>query len=301
MYAPLPLTLRQLQYVVAIADTGSFRAAAERCHVALPSVSAQVAAMEEALGVVLFERGPRFVRPTPAGEVFAARGRRLLRDAHDLADFARRHKDPLSGPIRLGIIPTVAPYLLPALTTALSRARTDAAPRWREDRTATLVRLVDDGELDAIVLAEDPALGHLDRLPLGHDPFVLCLPRNHRLAGGTTPVELADVADTPFLLLDEGHCLRDQALTWCSRTGARESDFRATSLPTLVQMVAGGAGLTLLPQSAVPSEARRGDVALRPIAPPTPSRELVLAWRRASVVAEAMGELGELFARAVRG
>lgn len=295
MYAPLPLTLRQLQYVVAIAETGSFRAAAERCRVAQPSLSAQVAALEDALGAPLFERGPRRVRTTPAGEAVVSRGRDLLRAATDLADVAVRHADPLAGPLRLGIIPTVAPYLLPALTAAIQRSRPATQPRWREDRTATLVQLVDDGELDAIVLADDPALVHLARLPLSEDPFVLCLPRGHRLAARTGPVELSEVADTPFLLLDEGHCLRDQALAWCGRTGARESDFRATSLQTLVQMVAGGAGLTLLPRMAVQTEGRRGDVALLDIGAPTPGRSIVLAWRRGSVVAPAMPVLAAVF------
>jgi LysR family hydrogen peroxide-inducible transcriptional activator len=298
--APLPVTLRQLQYLVAVADLRSFRKAAEACHVAQPSLSAQVAEAEGALGVRLFERDRRGVLPTRAGEALLARIRRVLVEAGDLAEAARRHADPRAGTLRLGVLPTIAPYLLPAAVPALRGALPRLALRWEEDRTAPLVGRVEAGELQGAVLADHADLGGLDTAPLGADPFVLAAPRGHPLARGAGPVRPADLRGAEVLLLDDGHCLRDQALEVCGRARARELDFRATSLGTLVQMVAGGAGVTLLPALAAAAEAARADLVLRPFADPAPSRALVLGWRRGSASAPALREVAEVLARAVR-
>lgn len=299
MSLPLPFSLRQLQYAVAIADSGSFRRAAELCHVAQPSLSAQIAILEEALGVVLFERGRAGARTTTAGEAVLARARILLRDAADLGEEARRASDTLAGTLRIGVIPTVAPYLLPVIARALRAELPSLAARWREDKTEVLVRALREGSLDAAVLAAEAELGELATLFLASDPFVLALPPDHPLAQRPGPVATAALADSTVLLLDEGHCLRAQSLPFCARGGLRESEFRATSLPTLVQMVAAGAGVTLLPRSSLATEARRSDVALRALID-APSRTLVLAWRRGSVVAGAMRRLGEVIAPAAR-
>lgn len=299
MSPPLPFSLRQLQYAVAIADAGSFRKAAEACHVAQPSLSAQIATLEEALGVVLFERGRGGVRVSAPGEAVLVRARSLLRDAADLGEEARRVSDPLAGTLRIGVIPTVAPYLLPALAPALRGALPSLAVRWREDKTELLVRALRDGSLDAAILAEEGEIAGLSTTLLAVDRFVLVLPPEHPLAQRPGPVSAALLADSVVLLLDEGHCLRAQALPFCSRSGLREGEFRATSLPTLVAMVAAGAGVTLLPQSSLATEARRSDVALRALID-APSRTLVLAWRPGSVVADAMRRLAEVMAPAVR-
>ncbi|GDX82336.1 LysR family transcriptional regulator [Deltaproteobacteria bacterium] len=299
MSPPLPFSLRQLQYAVAVADLGSFRRAAEACHVAQPSLSAQIATLEEALGVVLFERGRSGVRVTAAGTAVLVRARSLLRDAADLGDEARRASDPLAGTLRIGVIPTLAPYLLPALAPALRAALPALSVRWREDKTEVLVRELREGGLDAAILAEEAEITGLSTTLLAVDGFVLALPPDHPLAQRPGPVAIGALAEATVLLLDEGHCLRAQALPFCSRGGLREGEFRATSLPTLVAMVAAGAGVTLLPRSSLATEARRSDVALRTLID-APSRTLVLVWRPGSVVAEAMARLGEVMAPAAR-
>ncbi|WP_248353750.1 LysR substrate-binding domain-containing protein [Anaeromyxobacter oryzae] len=298
--APHPVTLRQLQYLAAIADLRSFRRAAEACHVSQPSLSAQVAEAERALGVRLFERDRRGVLVTRAGEALLDRIRRVLVEADDLVEAARRHADPRAGTLRLGILPTIGPYLLPAAVPALRAALPRLAVRWDEDRTAALVRKVEAGELDGAVLAAEADLDGLETAVLGEDPFLVAVPPDHPLARGEAPVRSAELRGTDVLLLDDGHCLRAQALDVCAAARARELDFRATSLSTLVQMVAGGAGLTLLPALAAGTEAPRSGLVLRPFAPPAPARTLVLAWRRRSAAEPTLREVAEVVARAAR-
>jgi LysR family hydrogen peroxide-inducible transcriptional activator len=298
--APHPVTLRQLQYLLAVADLRSFRRAAEACHVSQPSLSAQLAEAERALGVRVFERDRRGVLLTRAGEPLLERIRRVLVEADDLVEAARRLADPRAGTLRLGVLPTIAPYLLPAAVPPLRAALPRLAVRWEEDRTAALVRAVETGALDGAVLAAEAELGGLETLPLGEDPFLLAAPREHPLARGAGPVRLADLRGAEVLLLEDGHCLRAQALEVCGAARARELDFRATSLPTLVQMVAGGAGVTLLPALAAATEAGRADLALRPFAAPVPSRTLAVAWRRRSAAEPALRDVAEVVARAVR-
>jgi LysR family hydrogen peroxide-inducible transcriptional activator len=280
--APHPLTLRQLQYAVAVADESSFGRAAARCRVAQPSLSAQIAQLEEALGVRLFERDRRSaVRTTAAGAELVERARRVLVEADELVDGARRHADPLAGGrLRLGVIPTVAPYLLPELAPALRRAFPRLAIAWTEERTAGLVQAVERGELDAALVALEADLGGLAHEPIAADPFVLATQRGHPLARRHGPVRPAELDGARVLLLDEGHCLRGQALAICQRARADELAFRATSLATLAQMVAAGEGVTFLPASAVAIEARRARLAVRPFAEPAPARTLALAFRR---------------------
>jgi LysR family hydrogen peroxide-inducible transcriptional activator len=291
--APLPFTIRQLQYVIAVAEEVSFRRAAERCRVAQPSLSAQVAQVEEALGVRLFERGRRGVQLTRAGEDLVARAQRVLVEARDLAEQARRHLDPLAGRLRLGIIPTVGPYLLPTLAPVARRKFPQLKIAWLEDRTAALVAAVTRGELDAAILAAESDLDGLETATLRRDQFVLAAARKDPIAAGRAPLTLRDLSGAHVLLLDEGHCLRDQALALCHRARAEELELRATSLATLAQMVAAGEGVTLLPEMAVEVEARRAGLAVRPFAEPAPGRTIVLAWRRGSALAEALRRLAE--------
>jgi LysR family hydrogen peroxide-inducible transcriptional activator len=290
---PHAFTLRQLQYAVAVADAASFRGAAQRCRVSQPALSAQVAQLEGALGVALFERTTRKVWPTGAGRELLARARAVLREADDLATLARRAADPLAGPLRLGVIPTIAPYLLPALGRALGRALPRLLPLWVEDKTAALVAAVESGDLDAALLAAEADLGALTYEALAVDPFVLAAARRHPLGRATGAARLSDLEGQPVLLLDDGHCLRDQALSVCGRAHAEELAFRATSLPTLVQLAARGLGVTLLPSLAVATEARRAGLRVRRFVDPAPGRTLALAWRRSSPLDAALRRLAE--------
>jgi LysR family transcriptional regulator, hydrogen peroxide-inducible genes activator len=291
--APHAASLRQLQYAVAVADTRSFRRAAQQCGVAQPSLSAQLAQLERALGVRLFERDRRRVLVTAAGADLIERARRVLIDADDLVDAARRLGDPLAGTLAIGVIPTVSPYLLPAASPAIRRAHPGLTVRWLEDKTENLARDLHAGRLDAALLALEADLGGpLQREVIGRDPFVLATPRAHPLAKRSRPATLSDLRGAHLLLLDDGHCLRDQALAVCAGARTEELAFRATSLPTLAQMVSSGAGITLLPRMAVATEARRADLVVRPLADERAFRTLALVWRPTSPFGPALRKLG---------
>ena len=291
------LSLRQLQYVVAIADTLGFRKAAERCHVSQPSLSAQVAELEETLGVKLFERDRRRVLVTTAGADLVARARRVLSEAGDLVEAAVRLGDPLAGPLRLGVIPTIAPYLLPEAVPAVLARFPRIKLLFREDKTEVLVASLEEGKLDAAVLALEADIGELAHAVIADDPFVLAAPKKHALARKRT-IAAADLEDETVLLLDDGHCLRGQALSYCASARANEASFRATSLSTLAQMVSSGVGVTLLPSLSVPIENRRGQLAIRPVKAPGPSRTVALVWRRSSPMVKALKELAAVLRKA---
>lgn len=280
-------TLRQLQYAIAVAETLSFRKAAERCHVSQPSLSAQIGELETAIGVALFERDRRHVLVTRAGQELIDRARRAVIEADDLAEAARRFRDPLAGLLTIGVIPTISPYLLPRLTPRFRAEYRNLQVHWIEDKTDVLVRSLSAGTIDAALLAQEAELGDVEQEVIARDPFVLVAPRDHPLADRAT-ASAAALRDQPVLLLDEGHCFRAQALAVCATANARELEFRATSLPTLVQMVAGGAGVTLLPQLAVRTEVRRGRLRVRPFAKPAPYRTIVLIWRKRSPLGAAL-------------
>lgn len=287
-------SLRQLQYALAVAELRNFRRAAEACAVAQPSLSAQVAALETALGVTLFERGRGGVLPTSAGQALLPRMAWMLREAGELQGAAASLRDPLAGAMRLGVIPTLGAYLLPALAPGLVSAFPRLQARWVEDRTAHLVAALQAGQLEGAFLALEADLGDLETLELGRDPFVVALPRLHPLAKGRGPLDMEALQGHPLLLLEEGHCLRAQALEACSRARVEELGFRATSLPTLMQMVASGAGLTLLPRLAATTESARAQVVLRKLAKPEPFRTLALVWRRGSHAEAALRRIGKV-------
>ena len=286
-----PLTLRQLQYAVAVAETRNFRRAAERCAVSQPALSAQLAALEETLGARLFERGRSGVLITVAGEDLVARARRVLLEVSDLAAAAARHRDPLAGTLRIGVIPTIGPYVLPLVAPRLRAAFPHASFVWVEDKTDVLLDRLARGELDAALLARVAGVEAFALVEVGVDRFVLALPPGHELARGKAPVKPSDLAGEAVLLLDDGHCFRDQALAYCAGAGAQELGYRATSLPTLVQMVAGGAGVTLLPEIAVETERAHADLAIRTFAPREPARTVVLAWRASSPLGDALAQV----------
>ena len=298
---PHAFTLRQLQYAVAVADALSFRRAAQACHVSQPSLSAQLAQLESALDVRLFERDRRRVLPTTAGRALIDRARALLLQADDLQAAARSFVDPLAGTLRVGVIPTVSPYLLPELTAPLHRAFKQLHLAWVEDKTETLVAALDAGRLDAALLALEADIGDVEREVLAVDRFVLVAPPEHPLARASTPVALRELEDSDLLLLDDGHCFRQQALEICARGKAHELEFRATSLSTLVQMVAGGAGVTLLPALAVPTEVKRARLKVRELTAPQAQRTIALVWRRRSPLAASLKQLAGVMREAWPG
>ncbi len=274
------VTLRQLRYLVAVADTLHFGRAAERCHVSQPSLSAQIQQLEDALGVQLVERTQRRVLLTPAGRDAVARARRILGEMSDLAAAVRSAAAPLGGELRLGAIPTLAPYYLPRVLPALRRDHPDLKLFLREDLTGRLLDALKAGALDALLLAlpvDDAGLDHAD---VFDEPFAVALPAGHPLTARAA-LEESDLAGERLLLLEEGHCFRDQALAVCGRPGRPERDgFSGTSLNTLCEMVAGRIGITLLPMLARP-RAPEG-VETRPFAEPQPTRRIGLVWRRGS-------------------
>jgi len=296
----LPFTLRQMQYALAVAETRNFRRAADLCAGAQPSLSAQLAALEHSLGVALFERGKGGVRVTPPGQVLLARIERILAEGRELAQEAHTFLDPFAGSLRLGIIPTLAPYVLPFLVPALREAFPRLLPLWTEGHTNTLVAALQKSELDGAILALEADLGDLEHLVLGQDPFRVCLPVNHPLAKRKRALQEQELEGERLLLLEDGHCLRGQALAACGRARIEELGYRATSLPTLVQMVASGAGITLLPRLAVTTEAARASVIMRPLAEPVPFRTLALVWRRGTFAEGALRRLGPVAAKAFR-
>jgi len=275
-------TLQQLAYLVAVEDHRHFGRAADACLVSQPALSAQIRELERRLGVTVFERGNRRVLPTSVGAAVIERARGVLRDMDELVAAARLDPAGLRGPLALGVIPTMAPYLLPGLLPVVTAAHPAVELHLHELKTVEIVRLLREGGLDLGLLALPVAGGDLVQVALAEDPFVLALPENHPLAG-TEPLPLSVVADLPVILLEEGHCLRDQALSVCRLVGTDAAEMQATGMPTLCQMVATGLGVTLLPASAVALEARPGTgLTTRPFVPPAPTRTIGLVWRRTS-------------------
>ncbi|MBX6388264.1 MAG: LysR family transcriptional regulator [Frankia sp.] len=282
MAQPSP-TLAQLRAFVAVAEHRHFGRAAEALHVSQPTLSSALGALEKTLGVQLVERTTRKVLLTPIGEEIAGRARGVLAAVDDIAALAVRAREPLVGDLRLGVIPTVAPYLLPRLMPALRAARPQARMRLREAQTSVLLADLLGGALDVALLALPTGEQGVRELPLYDEDFVLVTPDKHPLAGGAG-VPVAALGGQEVLLLEDGHCFREQALEVCHEAGARErGSMRGASLSTVVQMVAGGLGLTLLPESAVPVEVAEGrGLAVATFRHPPPRRRIGLAYRATS-------------------
>jgi LysR family hydrogen peroxide-inducible transcriptional activator len=289
--SPHPFTLRQLQYAVAVANSLSFNKAADQCHVSQPSLSAQIAELEQVLGVKLFERDRRQVLVTAAGRELVERARSVLRENEYLAETARRCCDPLTGTLRIGVIPTISPYLLPHLTPALRKNYPRLTLQWIEEKTHILVRELNHGAIDAAVLALEADIGDVEHEAIARDRFVLVAPTNHSLASKKTPAKSAELGDVNVLLLEDEHCFGRQVFDFCSRVQARDLEFRATSLSTIIHMVLSGAGVTLLPELAVPTEVRIKELRVRNFADPAPGRTIGLVWRKHSPLAATMHQL----------
>ncbi len=279
------MNLRDLRYLVALADHKHFGKAAGASFVSQPTLSTQIKKLEDELGMALIERNPRNVLLTEVGEAVVARARIMLREADEIKNIARRARDPEAGSLRLGIFPTLGPYLLPHVVPAIVKRFPKLEMQLFEEKTATILTRLHEGTLDAGILAlpiHDDSL-HVEFL--FEETFVLATPRSHPLAKAKK-IKLDDLAEENLMLLDEGHCLRDQALEVCRLAGAGErSGFRATSLETLRHMVAANAGTTLLPALAVHSPAPETDnVVLVPFATPQPHRRIAMVWRRTSAL-----------------
>ncbi|MGF1510269.1 MAG: LysR substrate-binding domain-containing protein [Myxococcota bacterium] len=295
-FSPLPFTLRQLQYVLAVDEKRSFSKAAQQCRVSQPALSTQISQLEDSLDVQIFERSRRGVVVTQAGEALLEQARELLRLSGELRRKAGALRAPWAGLWRFGIIPTLAPYVLPKLSSTLRRAHPKLEIRWREATTPELVQLVSSGQLEAAVLALEAELGDLESAAIGKDPFVLAVARSHRLAGARRPVPIQELDQERLLLLEDEHCLRRQALTVCRRAEDDVEGFAATSLPTLMEMVAVGAGVTILPTVAVPAVSRDRRLKLKDFRRPIPYRTLGLAWRTSSALEPQLREVATRFA-----
>ncbi|MBK1658894.1 hydrogen peroxide-inducible genes activator [Paracraurococcus ruber] len=305
---PLP-SPQQLRYLLALADLGHFGRAAAACAVTQSTLSAGIIALERQLDAALLERGAG-KRPvfTPLGLEVVERARQALAALEAVAETAAAARDPLTGPLRLGVIPTIGPFLLPRLMPALRQAFPRLRLWLREDQTERLVAQLEAGRLDLLLLALPCACTETETLPLAPDPFLAVLPPGHRLAARER-VPVAALAAERMLLLEDGHCLRAHALEACGLPPAAlpgEEGFAATSLHTLVQMVASGLGVTLVPRLAVEGGVLAGTaVELRPLEPvgeaTPPGRTLALAWRPRSPRAAEFRDLGPTIAAAVRG
>ena len=277
------LTLRQLRYFEALAEHAHFGRAAEACAVSQPALSLQIRDLEQSLGAELFERSPRQVRLTPFGEEFAPRVREILRAVDELGDLARASQSWLSGRLRIGVIPTVAPYLLPRIVGSLNRLHPGLDIHVRETLTAKLLRELAEGRLDAAIVALPVSEPNFSEAPIFVEEFLLV--RTSEDAGKPVP-GIDKLKEMRLLLLEEGHCFRDQALAFCNMGSSLPREvLEGSSLSTLVQMVAAGIGVTFIPEMAVPVETRSAAVSLARFAAPQPQRTIGMIWRRSSPLA----------------
>jgi LysR family hydrogen peroxide-inducible transcriptional activator len=277
------LKLKDLRYLVAIADTRHFGRAAERCFVSQPTLSTQLKKLEDYLGVQLIERQPKRVALTAAGEEIVARARRILEASDEVVTLARAHRDPLAGALRIAVLPTIGPYLLPRVARDIRKALPRLDLRLYEYPTAAMLAKLRAGEIDLGILALPVDLDGLEARELYDENFMVAVPASHALAKRPT-IRVQDLSGETLLLLEDGHCLRDQALAVCSHASMQEKqDFRATSLETLRQMVATGAGVTLLPELATHGAYRHArGVVVRPFARPAPLRKIGGVWRKST-------------------
>lgn len=295
------VSLKQLKYFDAVARSGHFGRAAAHCAISQPALSMQVQELERSLGIQLLERGRNGVILTEGGREIAQRAARVLADVRDIVDAARRQGDVLSGPLAFGVIPSLAPYILPRLLPMIRDGFPDLDLHIRETQTQTLLGELADGELDLLLLALPVEHPDIETIRLFDDRFLLAMAASHRMSNQVTATPDLLEGDR-LLLLEEGHCMRDQALAFCNLQRVENiNTFGASSLSTLVQMVANGLGMTLLPEIAVPLETRHGDIHLMRFADPEPQRVIGLAWRRSSPRKRHFTELGEMITAAANG
>ncbi|MFN3225094.1 MAG: LysR substrate-binding domain-containing protein [Hyphomicrobiales bacterium] len=289
------LTIKQLRYVEALASHGHFGRAAEACAISQPALSMQIKELEQGLGEKLFERSAREVRLTGFGEAFALRASAILRAVDELGDLARASRDQLAGRLRIGVIPTIAPYLLPTLIGNLAQSHAGLDVHIRETMTPRLIQELNEGRIDTAILALPVSERAFTEVALFDEAFLLVRPR----AQADEPVPTADaLRHQRLLLLEEGHCFRDQALSFCNIQSMLPRDgLDGSSLSTLVQMVGAGIGVTLIPHMAVAVETRSAPVCVARFPSPQPSRTIGMIWRKTSPLAERLAEVAEVVKR----
>ncbi|MBW8458104.1 MAG: hydrogen peroxide-inducible genes activator [Thiobacillus sp.] len=275
------MTLQELKYMVALADHGHFGRAAEACFITQSTLSTQIKKLEDFLGVTLFDRSLKRVTPTPIGQEILQAARSIVEESERIRELAKHAQNPMARTIHLGVIPTLGPYYLPHALTLVHKKHPDLRLLLREEMTPQILEHLANGKLDAGLLALPVSDDSLRVEPLFYEPFLAALPAGHPLAKRDT-LKVSDIINEKLLLLDEGHCLRDQALDVCGSGSRGREEVRATSLETLRQMVAMGLGLTLLPALAVDAGPRvsKKAVEIRPFKSPPPGRTIGLAWRK---------------------
>jgi LysR family hydrogen peroxide-inducible transcriptional activator len=292
------VNLRDLKYLVAVAEHRHFGRAAEACFVSQPTLSTQLKKLEEELGVTLIERTNRQVLLTAVGERVVAQAQRVLREANQLSHIAEEYTDPFGGEFRLGVIPTVAPYLLPKILGPIRKNLPNLKTQLTEGQTAVISSMLREGDLDAVILALPIDEENVEERKLYTEPFYLAVSRVHELAN-KKKVTVEDLDDEQVLLLEDGHCLRDQALEVCNSHNAVENtNFRATSLETLRQMVVADVGITLMPKLAVPAKPAAG-IRYIPFRGEVPHRDIGLCWRKSSPREPLLEKLAEVLADAI--
>ncbi|MBO6674813.1 MAG: LysR family transcriptional regulator [Rhizobiales bacterium] len=289
------LTLKQLRYVEALARHGHFGRAAEASAISQPALSMQIKELEEGLGEKLFERSAREVRLTGFGEAFVVRARSILRAVDELGDLARASRDELSGRLRIGVIPTIAPYLLPTLIGNLATSHAGLDIHVRETMTPRLIQELGEGRIDTAIVALPVSESSFTEVALFEEDFLLVRPRDQADA----PVPSAEaLRHQRLLLLEEGHCFRDQALSFCNIQSMLPRDgLDGSSLATLVQMVGAGIGVTLIPAMAVSVETRSAPVCVAHFPDPQPTRTIGMIWRKTSPLAERLRQVADVVQR----
>ncbi|MAB15366.1 hydrogen peroxide-inducible genes activator [Parvibaculum sp.] len=293
------ITIRHLRYFDALAHHGHFGRAAEACAISQPALSQQVKELEEIVGAPLVERGSRHIRLTSLGEAFAERAHGILQAVDELGDLARASSGRLVGPLRIGVIPTVAPYLLPKIIKAMAEHYPETDLRPREAVTHKLIEDLQEGRLDAAIVALPVSEPSLAEQPLFDEEFVLV----RAAKDADKPVPSANkLREMRLLLLEEGHCFRDQALTFCKMSASEPRDLvEGSSLSTLVQMVGAGIGVTLIPQMAVPIETCSAPVSVARLGTPRPSRTIGMVWRKTNPLADQFENIAEIVREAGAG
>ncbi|MBI2799448.1 MAG: LysR family transcriptional regulator [Gammaproteobacteria bacterium] len=292
------MTLQELKYLVALADHGHFGRAAEACFITQSTLSTQIKKLEDFLAITLFDRSLKRVTPTPIGKEILAAARHMVEEAEHIRELAKHAQNPMSRTLQLGVIPTLGPYYLPHALTLVHKRHPDLRLLLREEMTSQILEHLIDGKLDAGLLALPITDESLRIEPLFYEPFVAALPADHPLAKRQL-LKVSDLMNEKLLLLDEGHCLRDQALDVCGIGSRDREEVRATSLETLRQMVGMGLGLTLLPALAVDAGPRisKKTVEIRPFKSPPPRRTIGLVWRKRAPFPETFERLAQTLKR----
>ena len=296
------MTLQELKYLVALADHGHFGRAAEACFITQSTLSTQIKKLEDFLGVTLFDRSLKRVTPTPIGREILAAARNIVEESERIRELARHAQDPMSRTLHLGVIPTLGPYYLPHALTLVHKKHPGLRLLLREEMTPQILEHLVDGRLDAGLLALPVTDDSLRVEPLFYEPFFAALPAGHPLSK-QSELKVSDIMKEKLLLLDEGHCLRDQALDVCGTGSRGREEVRATSLETLRQMVAMGLGLTLLPALSVDAapRANKKAVDIRPFKSPSPGRTIGLVWRKRAPFPETFERLAQTLKNALPG